>query len=814
MSEHPHTLARFQILRIVGKGGMGTVYLARDERLGRSVALKVLNAEDLASDEHRAKFLREARAAAAIRHPNVATIFEVGETQDGQPFIVMEYCEGETLAQRIRRAPLETAEFLHIARQIASALAAAHGNGVVHRDMKSANIIVEPSGTVKILDFGLARLLPRESPLGAETQDSATGRFFGTLHYLSPEQARGLPGDARSDLFSAGVVFYEMASGSLPFNAPAPLQVLERIRDAEPERFTPRDPKFPPQASQIIGRLLQKDPDDRHQTAQELEEDLAAIEIPAGSRSSRGTRSLGLTRRGPRRARIAMLFAAIVAIAFGVYLSRQPAAGARVGQVNLRHGPIRSLAVLPLTNIAHSARDDFLSVGVADALITKLQQIPDLQIRPTSSVLQYRTAKVDAKTAGETLQVDGVLEGHFLAAGDLVRINLQLTDARSGYSVWAQSIDGKREDLLRLIDDVSTRTLAGISERIGTTLSPRQRFSEPRSSNVAAYEQYVKARALTGSLVEGDYEAQIAALRRAIELDPNFAAAHADLAIALSLGQSRSLTADPDALKKAEASARQAVRLDPYLPVAHVALSRAFTRQPGRFPESVREGLAALRLNPNQPDALFAVTSYLVAAGEIQKAECLMERLLKVDPSSNDAKARGYMYINSIDPGAALRAAEYALETKTELAGYDIRSLAYLMLGNIAEAEVEAKKAYQSSPNHYAGKSLRAMIAAARGDRTAAEQAIRTFEVDAERTHWAALRVALVYARLGDREKALRWIERAAELGNHTWFALVKHPWLASLQSEPRFQAVITAIKRDLDDVSDDVAGVYPLVCK
>src|ERR1051326_3345044 len=237
MPEVPQAFERFETVRILGKGGMGTVYLARDKTLGRQVALKVLNAEDVASGERRSRFLREAGEAAAIRHPNVATIYEVDETAEGQPFIVMEYCEGETLSQRLRRRSLDTAEFLAIARQIAAGLAAAHAKGLVHRDIKTANIIIEPTGAVKILDFGLAKFLQQEEMSHKMTFESTSGHFFGTLHSLSPEQARGQQADARSDLFSTGVVLYQMASGHLPFNADAPLMVLEKIRDRKSTRL-------------------------------------------------------------------------------------------------------------------------------------------------------------------------------------------------------------------------------------------------------------------------------------------------------------------------------------------------------------------------------------------------------------------------------------------------------------------------------------------------------------------------------------------------------------------------------------------------
>ncbi|HEV7237718.1 MAG TPA: protein kinase [Thermoanaerobaculia bacterium] len=815
MAEELPTFEGFEIVRILGKGGMGTVYLARDQRLGRYVAIKVLNASELAYDDRKSRFLREARSAASIRHQNVATIHEVGETPEGLPFIVMEYCEGETLSQRIRRRPIESAEFLTIARQIAAGLAAAHEKNIIHRDIKSANIIVEQNGTVKILDFGLAKSLPRSvtDPGLERTFESTSGHFFGTLHFLSPEQARGANADVRSDLFSVGVVLYHMAAGHLPFNAEAPLMVLDKIRDGEPEPFSPLDPSFPQTATRIVARLLQKEPEDRYQSARDLLQHLEDIDTPTVRMTTTSTRTtLGRTMRRPRWIRVAITIAAALVVAFAVFIAQRTSDSAQA-TTTTAPPPIRSLAVLPLRNIANSTRDEFLSVGLADALVTKLQQIPSLQVRPTSAVLEFQGAKTDTRSASEKLKVDGILEGHFLAAGDLVRVTLQLTDARTGFSVWSDTIDGNREDLLKLIDDVSGRTVAGLTEKIGVEQTHGAR-SDPRSSNPQAYEQYLRARALTGSFLPEHLNAQIAALKRAIALDPQFAAAYADLATTLSLGSARALVS-PEEFAQAEWYARQAVRLDPNLPEAHLALGRVFVRDPARFRESVREVLAALRLETTDTQALNSLVTYFVSAGDLQKAQCVGDRLVKLDPLSNDALTRGYWNVNAIDPEGAIENAQHALGNKnTELAGHDIRGSAFILQGNLQEAEKEANLALQLVPRHYLGKSLKAMIAAAKGDRNAALAAVRTFEADAMRNHWAALRVALVYAKLGDNAQALQWLRRCADLGNHSWYALIKHPWLQPLQSTPEFQEIVTKIKEDLDDVRDDVIGVYQLMCK
>jgi len=811
MPELPQSVDRFQVVRILGKGGMGTVYLARDERLGRPVAVKVLHSEDLATEDRRARFMREARTAASLRHPNIATIYEIGETPEAVPFIVMEYCEGETLTQRMRRRPLEAGEFMSIAKQIASGVVAAHAGGVIHRDLKPANIIIEPTGQVKILDFGLAKALQQNPP---QTPDHSSNRLFGTLHYLSPEQARGQSADERSDLFSVGVILYQMATGQLPFNAEAPLLVLEKVRDAEPEPFVAIDSAFPTVAAKIIGKLLQKDPKQRYQTAGDLLSDLDEIDTPTARFSlptpSRST--IGRTR--PRHwLRAIAILAALLAGGAVLYMIGQRQRPQSAVVPPTAPGPIRSMAVMPLENISNNAKDDFLSVGLADALVTKLQQIPSLQVRPTSAVVDFRKNKVDFKTASERLGVDGLLEGRFLAAGDLVRVNLQLTDSRTGYNVWADTVNGNRADLLKLIDDVSSHTLAGLNQKLGVERPAGA--SEARSSSPKAYEEYLKARAVTGSLVPSEYQTQIASLKRAVAMDPNFAAAYADLAIGYSLGLARGLIHEPDAAERAVWFARQAVRIDPNLPAAHLALGRAFAHSPGRFRESAREYLAALRLNPNEPQALNSVAGYFIAIGDTQKAQCVGEKMVRLDPNSGDAKTRGYWYVNAIDPEGAIQASQAALAARdTALAGHDIRANAFLILGNIAGAESETQQVVSLVPQHYLGKSLKAMIAAANGDKAASEALLRSFEDEANRNHWASMRQAFCYAKLGDRDNAVKWTRRAADLGDRTWYAWVRHPWLAGLQSDPDFQAVVTTMRTDLDDVRDDMVGVYQLICR
>jgi serine/threonine protein kinase/tetratricopeptide (TPR) repeat protein len=797
---------------------MGTVFLAFDTLLNRQVALKVLNETGIPGDDRKGRFLREAQAAAQIRHPNVATIYEVGESAEGRPFIAMEFCEGLPLSQVIRQEPIDAARFVKIAGQIALGLAAAHRNGVTHRDIKSANIMLESGDSVKILDFGLAKM--DEVASDAATHTSPSGGFFGTLPYLSPEQARGEAADQKSDLFSLGVVFYEMATGVLPFDGETALSLLERIRSAEPREFVPIDPQFPRAGIEIISALLQKRAVDRPPSAEAVVHLLADLEV-SYYETSKLSRSMATTTglRGTTRPTIPIVRNAIlyvlaiaVLVLLGILLFREPRKAAPPRSDGTPPPPMRSLAVLPFQNLSQQESEEFLSVGLADALTTQLQQVQPLSVRPTSAVLQFHRKNADISEAASQLQVDGILEGRFLTAGNTVRVSLQLTDARTGYGVWAANLEGSRDNLIDLIDDVASTTRSAIQEKLSTT-QPAGR-SEPRTSNPKAYELYLRARSLKGSLIAGENKAEIDYLKEAIELDPAFAAAYADLAIALSLGQVRGFSADPEQYNRAEWYARQAVRLDPNLADAHLALGRTLIRFPDRFREGIRETLAALRLNPNETLALHALIAYMTSTGDMQRTNCLLDRFVATNPTSSDVRSRGYFFVNVIDPDEIMRLAPEALAHKeTQIAGHDMLSIAHLLRGDPANALIEANKTLELAPNLYHGKTMQMLIAADKGDRFAVNRWAESLRAEAETNHYAAIRIALAYARLGDRDNAIKWLKVAQSLGNHGWYFLVRYPWMQPLQTDPEFQAIVSAMKADLDDVRDDVVGVFELLC-
>ena len=460
--------------------------------------------------------------------------------------------------------------------------------------------------------------------------------------------------------------------------------------------------------------------------------------------------------------------------------------------------PIRSVAVLPLRNSGAVSADDFLAVALADSLATQLGDVPALQVRPMSAVLASRNVA--------SLAVDSLIEGRFAVSGNIVQITLWLTDSRTGRSLWVGSMSGPRDNLFDVVENVSSQTLIALNEKLGVQRSGNA--SVPRSLNPVAFEEYLKARAVNQSLIPEKHAEEIAHLERAIALDPQFAAAYADLAIAIDLSHSRGF----DGMPSPERYGREAVRLDPNLASAHLALGRALFAT--HFRESMHEYVAAVRLNARDAQTVSILTSFLVASGEVPQAECVINRLREIDPSSQEWTIRGYWYLNLLQPEPARRAAADALAMKShELLGCDIAASADVMEGDLAQADKYAARAGRILPTSYIPVSLEAMIAAARGDRATALARLQAYSADAGRNRWAAMRQALTYAKLGDRAQAILWTRRSADLGNHSWYVLKTHPWMHSLQDDPVFAATLQQIRNDLDGAKADMLGVYETIC-
>jgi len=492
--------------------------------------------------------------------------------------------------------------------------------------------------------------------------------------------------------------------------------------------------------------------------------------------------------------------AAVLAIAIVASLIRTRMQ--RIAPAETALNRIRSVAVLPLKNISAGRDDDFLTVALADALTTQLHDVPALQVRPMSAVLASSNA------AG--LAVDSVIEGRFAVSGNLVRVTLWLIDSRSGQSLWSGTISGPRDNLLDVVQSLSSQTLVALNEKLGVQRSGHA--STPRSNNPAAFEEYLKARAVNQSLVPAKHAEEVAHLERAIALDPQFAAAYADLSIAISLGRLRGLNEEPTAAATAERYAHDAVRLDPNLAASHLALGRALLGT--NFREALREFVASLELDPKDLQTTAIMASYFVGTGDAKQASCAMAQVRTIDPHSQEWLTRGYWHLHLLQADAAVRAANDALATKShELAGCDIAGHAYILEGKLDEAQQFAERARRIMPTNYICADLEASIAAARGDRATALRALQTLVAEAGHNRWAALTQALVHAKLGDRAEAIFWTRRSGALGTGSWYMLRTHPWMQWLQNDPEMVSALRAIRDDLDSVRPEMLSVYESIC-
>ncbi|HKW61980.1 MAG TPA: protein kinase [Candidatus Acidoferrum sp.] len=772
------TVSHYRVLERLGGGGMGVVYKAEDTKLSRKIALKFLS-DELSEDRDAVqRFQREAHAASALNHPHICTIHDIDE-HDGRQFIVMELLEGQTLKHLIGGKPLESRRVTELGAQIADALHSAHQRGVIHRDIKPANIFVTERGEAKVLDFGVAKLIsPRRET--APTDVTQTRMAIGTLPYMAPEQVRGEPADARSDIWALGAVLFEMASGTPPFRAETAFELSSKILH---EPFSPLPPLVPVQLRAVIEKCLQKEPARRHQGANEVRASLASM--LTGATAPWAT----LRYRFMRRRWVAVAACLIVVAVASIWVNLN-----RLRSLFVRAPHVQSLAVLPFANLSGNSEQDYLADGVHEALLIDLSKLAGLRrVTGRSSVMRYQKADKPPSQIARELGVDALVTGSVLRSGDRVQIIAHLINGTTEQEIWADRFERDLRDLLSLQRDIVTAITRNI--QLGLTTDEQRLLAQTPSLNSEAYEAYLKGRFFVSKGTPEGFERGFAYLHEAISKEPTNALAYSRLALAYTEAGHETL---PDAFAQAKSAALKALELDPnsaeaYEVLAETKLYNDWDDWPGAEQNLQR----ALKLNPRLPAAHRNYSWYLHLMGRSDQALAEMHEAIEIDPMSPLMhEDLGYQFWDLHQEQKALDEQRRALEIDPSFPlAYWVLASIHGEMGRYAEAIAASEKAAQGDPE------LRWLLALsyARAGRKNAAISLAA-EVKKQPSPMSEFGLATFYAAIGSRDEAFAWLERSFQ----DRFSLL--PWLrlrgTEVQrpfdpywSDPRYQALLGQMK-------------------
>jgi serine/threonine protein kinase/tetratricopeptide (TPR) repeat protein len=780
------TISHYRILEQLGAGGMGVVFKAQDSRLERAVALKFLPEKLAQQPLALERFRREARAASALNHPGICTIYDIGE-QDGQTFIAMEFIDGETLRSHIHGKPLPLEELLELGIQIAEALEAAHAEGIIHRDIKPANIFVTKRGRAKVLDFGLAKLVPKgidnagaESDGESSDSNSIVGIISGTPSYMSPEQVRGDGLDPRTDIFSFGLLLYEMATGRQAFGGSAGGVIIEAVLTRPPVPVRSINSSIPLRLEEIIDKAVHKDRAQRYQHVADIQADLQRLkrEIDSGARlggesSESNTSSFSSTGAG----------------------SSQTSTGNRGGlRPERRSKVIDSIAVLPFDNTSRDPEHEYLSDGITASLINNLATIPKLRVMAQSTVFRFKGREIDPQAVGRDLNVRAVLTGRMIQSGGSLRIGAELVDVATGSQLWGAQYDRKRGDIFAIQDEISNEISGKL--RLQLTRAQRKRLTRRHTEDPEAYRIYLKGRHHWNRWTEEGFYKAIEYFEQAVQEDREYALAYAGLADSYVLLGWNSYLPPKDAFPKGKAAALKALQFDPDLGEAHTPLAAVLWLHDWQWQEAQKEFQRSLGLNPSYPTANHWHAEYVMTMGRPLEAIAEMKKSQTLDPLS--------LIINVAIGWANYMARRYdeALEQLLQTVELDpnypvtcwILGLLYRATGRYELAITEGEKGAKLSGG---SPVMRAALAHSYGKAGRTKEALQILDdltKLANHKYVASHFFAGIHIGLGENNRALEYLEKSYEEHSHWLIYLHIDPSMDDLRNDPRFQDLLMRV--------------------
>jgi serine/threonine protein kinase/Tfp pilus assembly protein PilF len=790
-------LGPYEILAPLGAGGMGEVYRARDTRLHRDVAIKVLPASFSADPDRLRRFEGEARAASALNHPGILTIHDIG-THEGAPYLVSELLEGESLRERLKDGALKSRTAVEVAVQVAQGLAVAHEKGIVHRDLKPENLFVLRDGRVKILDFGLAKLTRPESALSDKSQALTTpaetepGVVMGTLGYMSPEQLRGHPADHRSDIFSLGAILYEMLAGRRAFARSTPVDTISAILTEEPAELSGTVEGLSPGLERIARRCLEKDPEARFQSARDLAFALKeSAVLPPTSQPVGARPEPGRARRPFPRLALGLLGIGVVALVVlmtartGLLRKWMPNGGGT--------GRIASLAVLPLRDLTGDPRQQYFVDGMTEALTSSLAQIRSLKVIARTSSEQYKESKKPLREIARELGVDSVVEGSITRAGNRIRVAVRLIQPESQTQLWAKNFERDVGDVLALQGEIAGAIARQIEAEL--TTDERSRLAAPRAIDAKAYEAYLLGRFLLDQGTEESLNKARDQFTKALEIQNDYAAAYAGLASYYAILPFYSALSPAEVFPKARAAAEKSLQLDDGLAEAHASLAYIRAYYEWDWTAAEHEFRRALELRPSYADAHFSYSRFLAAAGRMDEAVAEIRRAQDLDPRSLPLKAnqallsyfsghydealKELLDVRRLDP--TLTTAHWGIGLTYEQKGMEKEAIAALLKATSLSKSLNL----QSSLGHAYAQF---------GKRAEAREILEMLKERSRQSYVPSYFSALIYAGLGDKDLAFEWLERAYQERSTVLAYLRIDPRLAPLRSDPRFGRLLARL--------------------